>query len=192
MKLIISLISLFIIPFGVVDHESNIAYFKIEQIDSTIIIHAEFPWTIRNALLEFAPELKKSKSQKMFDMAYFDYLKSTLILKDNYGNRLKLLNVDAIKNGGHSHQNEFTLTYLGKEFKTLYNSILFNINSDQSNYHILKSESNLTFKTTPINSIFINESSVSKKISRSFIWMFVLLSIPTVLFKKRILKLFKI
>jgi len=43
MKLTISLILLFIIPFGVVAHESNIAYFKIEQIENTIVIHAEFP-----------------------------------------------------------------------------------------------------------------------------------------------------
>ena len=137
MKKGIIFIATLILPLLTFAHEGNIAFFKIEQKETTVEVIAEFPWTIRNALLDFAPELKNSKSQEEFNTAFFDYIKSSLILSDMNGKQLELLKIESLNKDGHSHQNDFLFSFKGSSFKKVINRISFNLNTNQINHHTI-------------------------------------------------------
>ena len=42
-------------------HKTDEAFFTFDQKENTVEIHAEFPYTMRNALIEFNPYLEKLK-----------------------------------------------------------------------------------------------------------------------------------
>lgn len=115
-------------------HDTNKCFFKIIQESGVIKVEAEFPWTMRNAVLEEFPELTNSKSQEDFDTALFNYIKSNFIVK-NEGENLELISVNNAPNNGHSHQNNFVFVFDGNQFNSISNTIMFNINTKQTNYH---------------------------------------------------------
>uniref|UniRef100_UPI0025FFF722 hypothetical protein n=1 Tax=Winogradskyella sp. TaxID=1883156 RepID=UPI0025FFF722 len=55
-------------------HDANKSFFKIRQNGEFVEIEAEFPWSIRNAMLDIFPELESSKNQKDFENTFFKYI----------------------------------------------------------------------------------------------------------------------
>lgn len=116
-------------------HEVNKAFFEIIEKESTIEITAEFPWYLRNALLTFAPELSSIKSQKEYDKKLKEYFVKNLILIGVDGKMLHLKYITNTDNNGHSHQVNYTLHYEGGTISKITNTLLFNVNDNQTNSH---------------------------------------------------------
>ena len=118
-------------------HEADEAFFKLTQKEVTVEIEAEFPWSLRNALIAFDPSLATAKDKSAFENAFIAYLKANLILKNGNGKTFEFIGFTEIKNNGHSHQNTYVITYKGSDLQSVYNTLLFNINAEQENYHTL-------------------------------------------------------
>lgn len=69
-------------------HKTNEAFFTFIQKETTVEIEVEFPWTLRNALIEFNPLLENSTTKKEFENTFSNYIKETIILKDKNGKLL--------------------------------------------------------------------------------------------------------
>lgn len=52
-------------------HDANTSFLKMQQKGGVVEVQAQFPWSIRNAVLEAFPELKKSKNKNDFEAAFF-------------------------------------------------------------------------------------------------------------------------
>ena len=129
-------------------HETNEAFFKIVQKENSIEIRAEFPWTMRNALISFNPSLENSTDKKDFEKTFIQYLKANLILKDKNGKTLKYQTYQELKNDGHSHKNNYLIIYKGSDLFEITNTIMFNIYDNQVNYNTITINSKqVIFKT---------------------------------------------
>jgi len=140
MKICLLLILIMCLPFTGWAHEPCEAFFTIKTNQDVIEIEAEFPWTMRNALFKFAPELKDSKSKKDFEMVLFEYVKINLLLIAKNGNSLELLSILELPQSDHTHQNNFLITYEADSLDQLQNTILCDLYSNQKNYHFLKTK----------------------------------------------------
>lgn len=118
-------------------HETDEAFFKLIQKENTVEIEAEFPWSLRNALIAFDPTLATAKAKSAFENAFIAYLKANLILKSKDGRAFEFVAFTEVENNGHSHQNTYVLVYKGTDLHSVYNTLLFNINAGQENYHTL-------------------------------------------------------
>jgi len=116
-------------------HQTNEAFFTIIQKEKSIEIQAEFPWTIRNALIAFNPSLEKSTNNKDFENTFIEYIKENLILKDENGKTLKFQSFKELRNSGHSHQNDYQIIFKGSLLFEITNTIMFNIYENQVNYN---------------------------------------------------------
>lgn len=114
-----------------------------------MIVTAEFPWSIRNAVLNKHPEIKSSKKQIDFDLALNKYIEKNLILKNKTGTPLKLNTITPIETNGHSHQNTFKIEYIGSKAISINNTILFDLYSTQKNTHKYGSDNFTTTLKNP-------------------------------------------
>ena len=157
-------------------HDVNKAYFKIVQHEKQVRVEAEFPWTMRDALIQFKPALKDASSSADFLEAFMEYIRSHLVLKDKYGNALELIDVKEVDQQNHSHQHTYLITFSGKDVHQVQNELMFNIYDNQKNYH--------TFSINSEKQSFItNADQVSFYVSTnnhfSYWWM-LLLILPTI------------
>ncbi|MFK5974074.1 MAG: hypothetical protein QM485_12455 [Flavobacteriaceae bacterium] len=118
-------------------HEADEAFFKLTQKEATVEIEAEFPWSLRNALIAFDPSLATAKDKSAFENAFIAYLKANLILKNKDGRAFEFVAFTEIRNNGRSRQNTYVIAYKGSDLQSVYNTLLFNINAEQKNYHSL-------------------------------------------------------
>ncbi|NQY11870.1 MAG: hypothetical protein HRT71_20435 [Flavobacteriales bacterium] len=121
-------------------YEATEAHFAIEQ-GKVITIEAEFPWTLRNALIAFDPSLETATVKSEFDAALFDYVKKTLVLYIAYGDTNKLDYIQELKNDGHAHAFKYLFTYKSASLSSLNNTLLFGQNEKQRNYHSITIDS---------------------------------------------------
>ena len=152
-------------------HESNEAFFIIVQKQNTIEIQAEFPWTMRSALIEFNPELKEASNKEEFEKTFVDYIKYNLILNNEVGEKLEFKEYKELDNNGHSHQNNYLLIFNGASFNQITNTIMLNVFEHQVNYHILKmNDEKVNFVTKQGQAQY----ELPKKNSFNYWWGFVL------------------
>ena len=152
-------------------HDSKEAFFTIEKKEGVIHFNAEFPWSIRNALLTFKPELENLDDEIEFDNAFYEYLNSSVILKDENQKILKLTSVKEVLSHGHSHQTNYTLIFEEGNLTEVTNTLMFNINKNQNNYHILTSEKGeIKFVTNQENPKFLLNSTTEKGFN--YYWLF--------------------
>jgi hypothetical protein len=129
-------------------HSPHECYFDIKLENNTCTIKAEFPWTLRNALLDFDPSLNSIQTPQAFETAFEKYISSNLNLKDKEGKMLIFKGFRALESSGHSHQNEYALEYEGSDVKQVTNTIMFEMSDKQSNYHsIMVDGTKRTFET---------------------------------------------
>ena len=129
-------------------HDSSKAYFNITQNSENVIVNAEFPWTIRKALLDFKPALEKAKKTQVFKAAMFDYVASSFIITNKHGSPLNLLSISTAKSTGHSHQLDYIFTFEAGKISSVTNTLLFAINNNQLNYHSVQNNDEVTFVTS--------------------------------------------
>lgn len=139
-------------------HDSKEAFFTIPQDgrNGRVQVQAEFPWTIRTALLTYDTTLQTAKTRAEFDQALFNYVKANLILQDPDGQPLQLIKAYEAEAGGHGHQSNFIFEYSGNRVHQITNTMLFNLSDQQINYHtILADNQNLEFETTVAQPAFV-------------------------------------
>lgn len=129
-------------------HNPNEAFFVVSIFDESVEIEAELPWSIRNALLDYRPELNEVNDKSKFEEAFFDYIQAFLVLKDGKGDDMRLIEIMTMDHEGHAHQNRFLLKYKGSQLKLIRNRIMFNIYENQVNYHKLEGNSNELIQLT--------------------------------------------
>jgi len=144
-------------------HETNEAFFAFIQKETTVEIEVEFPWTLRNALIEFNPLLENSTTKKEFENTFSNYIKETIILKDKNGKLLHYQGFIELETKGHSHQNRYLLIFKGTNLFEVINTIMFNVNDNQVNYNsITINSTEMTFKTKKgSNKFYINDSTTA-------------------------------
>lgn len=169
MKYIFLMLIQFVFIPKILAHEHNEAFFKFALVDNILQVEAEFPWTMRNALINFDPKLENFTSKQDFEKVFFNYIKENLILKNKEGIQLELTGFEELDNDSHSHQNNYILYFKGTSLVEVTNTIMFNIHKNQENYHTITWK-NETFKT--------NANSKSFKISQEkrsnlqvFLWL---------------------
>ena len=150
-------------------HEVNKAFFQITEKDGFTEVRAEFPWTLRDALLDYNPDLNTPSVTKAdFETTFVHYMDANLLLLNVQGAQLPLLHFNEIQDGGHSHQNTYLITYDGTGVVEVSNSVMFNIFDNQINYNdaVVGSQS-YSFKTSLGSSGVILESAKSF----SYFWL---------------------
>ncbi len=158
-------------------HNPHECFFDIKIDKQSCTITAEFPWTLRNALLNFDPVLKNAQQPQAFEQAFEKYISSHLILKDTHGKALVFKGYKALENNVHSHQNEYVLTYEGGDVNQVTNTIMFEMSDKQSNYHsVLIDGTEKNFETfIGQDSFMIDDLSVNY--SRYFVFGFLVIGI---------------
>ena len=160
---VLSLVS--ILSWG---HEPNEAYFVIKNTGSTIEVEAEFPWTIRNVLLQYDKSLENATTKDAFEKAFFSYAKENLVFFDIDNNQLKLLSIKELPRVGHSHGSRFLFVFKGGKYQKIKNKLMFSLYDNQQNHHELITFENLTknYSTTKNNPIF----ELKTKSNKGLIW----------------------
>lgn len=117
-------------------HAPNEAFFELFESDHKLVVKVEFPWTIRNALLEAMPKLNEADTKEQMDAGFHSYLQQNIQIKDINDQVFNLVRVQALPNSGHSHGSQFLLIYGPyKVVKSIRNTCMFNSYDDQKNYH---------------------------------------------------------
>lgn len=166
-------------------HDATEAFFTINNLENKITVDANFPWTIRKALLKFKPELEYKKVNLDFEKAFFDYVKENFIIADKHNKQLKLLNVILNKNKDHSHETNYTFTFEKKEYLFITNSLLFNVSKKQSNHHYLfQNKSKIKFITNKESPTF-EKKETSKPITFWVIISIIVLSVTLIYLIKK-------
>lgn len=152
---------IFVLVFAIISigfeaqaHDSDKAFFLVYQTNNTTVVEAEFPWTIRNSLLENAPYLNNASGQEAFDKAFRELIEQNLIVYGSDGEKMPFVSLEEIKDELHSHSYKYKLTYKGFGVSKIQNTLLFNIFDDSINYHQFVTEKDtLNFETIRTNSI---------------------------------------
>lgn len=131
-------------------HDPHEAFFRINQTKDTVKIKAQFPWTLRNALIKFSPTLVDAKSSQDFERAFVEYVKKNIIMVDTLGAAMPFAYFEAFDNNGHSHESNYLLVFLGNGIGKITNSMMFDNSDKQTNYHYLRTENkDIEFQTSP-------------------------------------------
>lgn len=160
-------------------HKPNEAFFTITTNSDYTEIVAELPWSVRNDLILFNPDLEKSNNDQDFVIAFEKYIQQKLILRNQSGKQMQLISVREENHNGHSHQNNFRIRYQGSELLEIKNTILFTSYKDQKNYHFLNLENQkLTYITdSDSSSITFDETKYTESVCSKY-WI----TIPLLLF----------
>ncbi|NQX86631.1 MAG: hypothetical protein HRT67_12135 [Flavobacteriaceae bacterium] len=134
MKYLFFLFTSFFSNYALHAHEVNKAFFVVKKQDHSIVVEAQFPWTLRNALIAFNPKLQNAKDQLEFKTSFEQYIISNLILFDAKGIPLPFRDVEILDKREHSHQNDFRITFKGGSVAKIKNTMMFNIYDNQINY----------------------------------------------------------
>ena len=166
-------------------HDSKEASFVIERADNQIEVNAEFPWTIRNALLKSNPDLQNTTDQIAFDQAFFNYVNSNFKLINKKGS-LKLLEVKENKHeDGHTHQTNYTFVFSNGKVDKVSNSLMFNLNPTQKNHiTVTLDEGTHTFTTTPKNPTHNMEVTIRESTHWALFFTIMFIGILLVFIKK--------
>ena len=163
-------------------HNPNEAFFTISTNSNYTEIIAELPWSVRNDLILFYPELEKTKDDQDYVKAFKKYIQQKLILRNQSGDQIPLISVEEESHNGHSHQNNFRITYKGSRFFEIENTILFSSYENQKNHHFLtKGNEKLTYITRLDVPSFAISDANSEQVSRSKYWLIIALIIISLL-----------
>ena len=118
-------------------HEPNIAHFEFKQTGNILIVKAEFPWTLRAALLKAFPELEQNPTQEKFDRAIFEYFNERIVVKEK-STEVKLNTVAQQQNHSHSVIYELVFGQVQNfEDIIIINTCLFEMYDDQKNFNTI-------------------------------------------------------
>jgi len=157
-------------------HQTNEVFFEYIQKKKTVQVIAEFPWSIRNALIKFNHSLENSTNKKDFENTFREYINKNLILKNKNGHKLQFKEFNEIENKGHYHQNNFQIIFKGNNVFEIKNTIMFNLYPNQVNYNKVSANNKTQTFTTNKNAthFYLNEHSYTKY------WCLLILTTPLI------------
>lgn len=164
----------FIFLGGIVSaHNPNEAYFIITKKENTIEIEAELPWTMRDALIQYNPELNNATTREEFERTFVRYIRKNLILENAKGEQLDFVKFQESTNHGHSHQSNYKLIFRGYDVQHVTNSFMFNLYDNQKNYHrIFLNSKEYEYTTTPNSpSFYIAEQNLKNHSPFNIMWI---------------------
>jgi hypothetical protein len=132
--------SMSIISWTSYAHAPNEAFFEIFESNNELLIKAEFPWTIREALLAARPQLKDAQTTEEMTAGLLSYLQEHLELRNEQNQQIVIKSIKAAPNtNGHSHGSVYMLL-LGKNqwISSIKNTCMFEAYSDQTNFHSIE------------------------------------------------------
>ena len=104
MKTLFLILSMSIISWSSCAHAPNEAFFEFFESDKQLLIKAEFPWTIREALLAARPELKKAQTTEEMMAGLLSYLQEHIEVRNEQNQLIQIQSIKAAPNtNGHSH-----------------------------------------------------------------------------------------
>lgn len=155
-------------------HDPHEAFFSINQTQDTVKIKAQFPWTLRNALIQFSPTLVDATSSRDFELAFMEYVKKNIILIDSLGAAMPFAYFEALENNGHSHESNYLLVFLGNGMGNITNSMMFDLSDKQINYHYLRTEgTDREFQTSPKHPTFALREASNTWFSYWYLCLFI-------------------
>lgn len=186
----IKIITLFLIVFVAVSyaHDANKAYFDIEFKNDTTYVLAEFPWTIRNALITYDTSFTAAKTAEAISDIVFKYVVDNFKLYDSNDNQLHLKEVTLLKNTSHSHATNYKFVFEGADVVKVENTLLFNVAKSQENYHILEDEDLVKQKVVTKSSapfFIVKEEKSNKTIFYTLVFLLVVVILFFVVNRKR-------
>ncbi len=151
-------------------HKANEAFFNFQELDSTVYVHVELPWSIRQVLLDYDKSLNESSNESNYLNSLKTYFQEKLILRKATGHKLEIISFRFLPQQGHNHQNDFELIYKGINLSSIENNLFTSYFKNQKNYHqditTTKRYTTDSFKT----SFYIGEIQQSASFeSRSYI-----------------------
>ncbi len=155
-------------------HEVNEAFFEFVIKSNSVEVYVEFPWTMRNALIEYNPDLKHSTSKADFVKTFEKYLIENLILENSDRRQLNFDFFEELPQNGESHQNKYMLVYSGSNLARVQNTIMFNLYDNQVNYNSFQiNAEKKTYETNKSNPFFYLKDDVN-----DFMIYLVMIGIP--------------
>jgi hypothetical protein len=146
-------------------------------------VEFEFPWTIRNAVLDFDSSLISSQSKSEMLQGVKRYLRHYFVIENEAGENLKITKLQERSNGS-SHHYIIMATYSNNNtVQKIDNHLMHNISKEHVSYHYFKPKTNSPeWKTTydKPRIVFYSSSSqsgdyiitLSLIIIAGFIWFF--------------------
>lgn len=125
--------------FQCLAHSGKQAHFKIEKSDS-IYVTAEFPWTLRNALIEFDSTLIAARNQSEFHHAFYKYFPQNFQLLGIDKELIIPSRISLIppKQSTHSHSVSYLIVYPNVEINCIKNKVMLSYNSSHTNFNSLQ------------------------------------------------------
>lgn len=177
MKQVVLILSVLFLSLQTYGHSADEAYFRFFVHEELVIVEAEFPWSMRNALLEFQPALENSKLKSDFESALKEYVNENLRLLSSSGDTFKMVSFKEFRESLNSNNGIYVIRFKGRDLSLIQNSILFSIYPHQKNYNIL----NLgDLKEIYITEIGQESFLIQKKLERSR-WFPLVLILPALL-----------
>lgn len=121
-------------------HAPNEAFFEFFESDKQLLIKAEFPWTIREALLAARPNLKTAQTTEEMTAGLLSYLQEHIEIRNEQNQRIRIQSIKAAPNtNGHGHGTVYMLL-LGENqwISSIKNTCMFEAYSDQTNFHSIE------------------------------------------------------
>lgn len=157
-------IALLLTGFTLSAHEVDQAFFKLVQDGSNITVKAKFPWTLRNALLAFDPNLEQANERAQFEEAFEAYILQNLILHNTQGRTLQFLGFNEQTGDRYDHHFEYLLQFEGGQIASITNTIMFDQNEGQTNYTTIErngeSRTYITTSSQPTQGVMIPGSMI--------------------------------
>ena len=119
-------------------HSPNRAYFYIEVKEQVIVVNAEFPWTIREALMNYDPQLKLNFDEVTMMQALECYFMDNFIISDENGEVAVLRSLKVLPHQGHSHQANVEVVFEHVEVSSISNTLMFERFLNQKNFISMK------------------------------------------------------
>lgn len=121
-------------------HAPNEAFFEFFESDKQLLIKAEFPWTIREALLAARPNLKTAQTTEEMTAGLLSYLQEHIEVRNEQNQLIPIQSIKAAPNtNGHGHGSVYMLL-LGENqwISSIKNTCMFEAYSDQTNFHSIE------------------------------------------------------
>jgi hypothetical protein len=175
MKFIFSTLVLFLMGLNLKAHEVRQAHFLLKKTNDRWMIEGDFPWTLRNALIQFDPKVEQATDQKSIDEVLFSYVQSHLILKTRAGNLIPLTEITRKGNPEHSHQILYEFHFEKGDLAEITNKLMFNLNDDHLNFLVFRDgEEEKMYKFSKNSPIIRLENENHLAISSIWMWTFLI------------------
>ena len=128
----------------VLAHSPNRAYFDIQVKENAIVVNAEFPWTIREALMNYDSQLGENADEQAITQALECYFMDNFIIRDENGGVAAIQSLRILPHRGHSHQANVEVVYEHVEASLIVNTLMFDIFLDQKNIHKIETKEGMS------------------------------------------------